>query len=428
MEVIAKEVAKPERLQVCSANNIASMLWSFAALQWDPGEQLVRSLKEGMVENSVLLSSHGFANGLQGLAKLGYDPGEALLQLAFVHFMEKGSDPDKWNLQPTLNVLWSMAVFQRTDHPCFKPLLQHAEKLIMSQIASVRNLDYLSLDDGKHEFQAFQALLAAKLDHGMDYSNVIEPEMYEYLEEVLLSRVKDRFKISAMHQDVSRVLRSMGVQHEMEKLTDNGYFSLDIFLQSPNGPVVVEVDGPTHFTINTFKPMGATLLRWRMLNKLGYQVISIPVHDFQRLSTTAAKAEYLARRLQPTALNLQHLQLSNTGTNMRAGAPDADSQQDRAPLPTLGAPSAPYPSKVLPPLKQLSSFKTAFSPHMPLFRFERVTRPMTIPPSLGGGGTSALWTCIPLSAVAYACSRPVDWGLRGSPIKAFTFLYDMAWV
>lgn len=62
-------------------------------------------------------------------------------------------------------------------------------------------------------------------------------------------------------QDVSRVLHSMGVPHEVEKLASNGYLSLDIFLESPSGPVALEVDGPTHFTINTSKPLGSTVLR-----------------------------------------------------------------------------------------------------------------------------------------------------------------------
>lgn len=42
--------------------------------------------------------------------------------------------------------------------------------------------------------------------------------------------------------------------------------------------VVVEIDGPTHYTINTFsgigfQQMGATLFRNQLLEGLGYKVI-----------------------------------------------------------------------------------------------------------------------------------------------------------
>jgi hypothetical protein len=61
---------------------------------------------------------------------------------------------------------------------------------------------------------------------------------------------------------VSRALTTLGVPHEVEKLTDNGYFRIDIYLESPRGPVALEVDGPSHFTVNTLRPLGAAVLRF----------------------------------------------------------------------------------------------------------------------------------------------------------------------
>ncbi len=47
------------------------------------------------------------------------------------------------------------------------------------------------------------------------------------------------------------------------KPAQDGLFSLDIALEGPHGRVVVEVDGPYHFAINTRHPTGATLIRCR---------------------------------------------------------------------------------------------------------------------------------------------------------------------
>ena len=55
----------------------------------------------------------------------------------------------------------------------------------------------------------------------------------------------DDVSVSRLHADVAAVLTRLGIQHEMEVLTDDEYFSLDIYL--PEYDVAVEVDGPSHF-------------------------------------------------------------------------------------------------------------------------------------------------------------------------------------
>lgn len=66
---------------------------------------------------------------------------------------------------------------------------------------------------------------------------------------------------SRFHMDVSEKLHFMGISHENEFLTEDGCFSIDIAVTGPKGPVAIEVDGPYHFTINTFQPLGPTLIR-----------------------------------------------------------------------------------------------------------------------------------------------------------------------
>ena len=66
---------------------------------------------------------------------------------------------------------------------------------------------------------------------------------------------------SRFHMDVSEKLHFMGIPHEVEFLTEDGCFSIDIALSGPKGPVAIEVDGPYHFTINTLNPLGPTLIR-----------------------------------------------------------------------------------------------------------------------------------------------------------------------
>jgi len=46
---------------------------------------------------------------------------------------------------------------------------------------------------------------------------------------------------------VASIICELGVPHEVECLTEDGYFSVDVYL--PQNGVAIEVDGPTHFII-----------------------------------------------------------------------------------------------------------------------------------------------------------------------------------
>ena len=60
--------------------------------------------------------------------------------------------------------------------------------------------------------------------------------------------------ISRLHNKVSEALAGLGVQHEIECVTDDGLFCVDIMLR--HARVAVDVDGPYHFTANTLQPLG----------------------------------------------------------------------------------------------------------------------------------------------------------------------------
>ena len=66
---------------------------------------------------------------------------------------------------------------------------------------------------------------------------------------------------SRFHMDVAARLRQLRVPHDYEHLTRDGLFSIDLAVDSPQGPVAIEVDGPYHFTINTQQPLGSTIVR-----------------------------------------------------------------------------------------------------------------------------------------------------------------------
>jgi G:T-mismatch repair DNA endonuclease (very short patch repair protein) len=59
----------------------------------------------------------------------------------------------------------------------------------------------------------------------------------------------DGNNVSKGQRNLARVVDELGVRHEVERRTDDGYFSMDIYL--PEYDVAVEFDGPTHYYHHT---------------------------------------------------------------------------------------------------------------------------------------------------------------------------------
>ena len=97
-------------------------------------------------------------------------------------------------------------------------------------------------------------------------------------------------------RDVASILAYMGEKHE-EEATCAGY-RVDLLIPSAGSArardVAVEVDGPSHFARNDVSvALGQTRLKHRQLRALGFDVLSVPIADWEYLETSEEKVEYL---------------------------------------------------------------------------------------------------------------------------------------
>jgi len=95
----------------------------------------------------------------------------------------------------------------------------------------------------------------------------------------------------------------MDVQHHIEYLTEDGCFSVDIAL--PDDKIALEIDGPHHFTRNSYLPLGDTIVRDEMLRARGWYVISIPFFSWSGLEESEKRAllDHLLKKAQSERLN-----------------------------------------------------------------------------------------------------------------------------
>eukprot|EP00884_Botryococcus_braunii_P019242 jgi/Botrbrau1/6000/Bobra.104_1s0029.2 len=347
MDMMSKESLKPARLREMLPIALVNICWSFAKLRWDPG-RLVDVFEDILVAQNPPPAPREMANFLWATAKLNRKC-KRMFQYAFKRLQEA---PEEWTSQEVANLLWTMSVLKMGAEPAFEQLVKLMVSRVRHSMAEGSGWERWSGNE-KGGNQLFQAVIMAKVDAGLDFTPLLGEELYQKLER-RWREVATVNMMSAFHLDVAKVLTMMGVPHEMEKLTEDGYASLDILVQSPKGPVAVEVDGPYHFTSNTLKPLGSTVLRERMLLEYGYQLVSIPYYEYYLLENYYTKSVYLAKRLQSVGLDVSPLSRSDY-TMMKGGAlgsptilrgriPDhatTDDDEDFVPIPSPVASSTP---------------------------------------------------------------------------------------
>jgi hypothetical protein len=101
--------------------------------------------------------------------------------------------------------------------------------------------------------------------------------------------------VSNGHGEVGESLRRLGIPHELECITSDGLYSIDLAIVDRR--IALEFDGPSHFTRNTLEPLGHTRLRDRLLSAMGWHVVSIPFFEWDRLHQTEQRDAYVERRV-----------------------------------------------------------------------------------------------------------------------------------
>ena len=108
--------------------------------------------------------------------------------------------------------------------------------------------------------------------------------------------ILDRMQSSALQDDVVDVLTSICLKPQEEVLMPSGY-RMDATVMVNGVNVVVEVDGPSHFT--GYLPNGHTILKRRQVSKVdGLVIVSVPYWEWRALEKKGPKRQdYLSHKL-----------------------------------------------------------------------------------------------------------------------------------
>jgi hypothetical protein len=150
---------------------------------------------------------------------------------------------------------------------------------------------------GKHLNQIHQAIVSVDALGGTEASGLVAlPASLVAAAEAAWTAQRRPPVTSWYQRDVASILAYMGEKHE-EEATCAGY-RVDLLIPSAGSArardVAVEVDGPSHFARNDLSvALGQTRLKHRQLRALGFDVLSVPIADWEYLETSEEKVEYL---------------------------------------------------------------------------------------------------------------------------------------
>jgi len=214
----------------------------------------------------------------------------------------------RMNPQGISNTLWSVLTLAATRGvplpACYPSLWLAASGL---DVDSFKRVELCAL------FQAH--LMHTELVNGDVRGEVsIPPWVTREARDAWMRDAQEDMTVSRLHREVADILDELGVRHEVEHLTDDGYFSVDVYL--PDGDVALEIDGPSHF-INITDGGGnasrsstravRTELRDMFLARRHQAVVCVPWFEWAELRGRAEKRHYVAEKLRGAGVHVPSL-------------------------------------------------------------------------------------------------------------------------
>jgi hypothetical protein len=285
-----------------NSQNVANTLWAFATMGIKPGELMMGKLERRAEAISGEFKSQAVANTLWAYATMGTKPGERMMGQ-----LERRVEAisGEFKSQEVANTLWSMCLFG-VHLSVVQSNVVHALVSVASRHAS----QFFAGMNGQHLCQLHQFFIACDIEEslGMRLPTSIHALKADLGAECNAAFLAAPAHPSAIQQQVSDTLRGMGLSLVDEFRCPKSGYSIDMRVQdkrlqgtSTGGDVdvgwAIEFDGPSHF-LACKAPTGATLIKRRHLELLGYNLVSVTYWEWDGLSGMDQRRKYLEAKLQ----------------------------------------------------------------------------------------------------------------------------------
>ena len=239
--------------------NLSNILWAFGKLR-HLHKRLMYTASLAVPSKLLSFSYQHLSNILWSYATLNFEASSmfSCFKLEILEQMKKDPILD----EQLANIIWALAIANEMDPRTWDIMIKEIDASI-SKSTSTKD-ETLA--------QTFQAQMLMKARQPESHSWMM-PQHLAMAAKSAWEKATKNVSISDFHKSVSSVLQSLGQDHEIEHLTSDACFSIDIAI--PSEHIALEVDGPQHFT-RSKEPLGDTLARNDLLKARGWKVITIP--------------------------------------------------------------------------------------------------------------------------------------------------------
>ena len=282
-------LTKEERAQLTELtrsgkSTAAKFIHARALLLCDAGEWGERCALEGAaVRVAPSMNAQNVANTVWAMATLGWQAGEGAMRCALEGAAVRVAP--SMNAQAVANTVWAMATLGWQANAEMAAVFQQlVDALVVDSWLLQLSTAQMS--------QLLQAHLASQF---LGLGLITLP--VSMLDVAVKAHTKEARKVTVSNGqlEVGESLRRLCVSHELEYITADGLFSIDLAIVDRR--IALEFDGPSHFTRNTLEPLGHTRLRDRLLSAMGWHVVSIPFFEWGKLQRPEQMDAYIKQRL-----------------------------------------------------------------------------------------------------------------------------------
>jgi hypothetical protein len=223
------------------------------------------------------------ANALWALAALGWQA-EGSMRYA----LEGAAVRVARSMKPleVANTMWAFATLGWQANVEMAAVCEQLVEALVSDSGVIRRLQLSELS------QLLQAHLASQF---LGLGLITLPRSVLQVAATAYRSEARKATVSNSQREVGQSLRRLGISHELEYITADGLFSIDLAILDRR--IALEFDGPSQFARNTLEPLGHTRLRDRLLSAMGWHVVSIPFFDWGRLHQPEQMDAYVEQRL-----------------------------------------------------------------------------------------------------------------------------------
>ena len=269
---------------------LTNLSWAFVALGMLPKEATWEAMERQVVGLARHMRAEELVNFVWVYASLGRVPEAVTWEV-----LERRAAEVARDMKPreVLKLLWActfLAALRNMEYPAFYAQLISIARNIRVQDVTTKDLHQM------FQVRIMHVLLLADRDIELSYPEWLMTDARK----AWVRSVFDEATISNSQRTLEPVLDQLGIRFELERATDDGYFSMDYYL--PDHDVVVEYDGPMHYyedlsgqrkTTRT----AATELRDMLLRKKCAGVVTVPYFEFEGLPELAMREPYLREKL-----------------------------------------------------------------------------------------------------------------------------------